>query len=100
MATIHPINLVVSDPDIRGGQPMIVDSSVRVVDLIASHLYRRLTADELATNFNLSLAQVHAGLAYYYQNKATIDATLRSDAEQADTYLQQLEQQGKLIQRG
>ncbi len=100
MVTIHPIDTIISDPDVRDGQPVISGSRVRVADLIASHLYRHLTADELATNFNLSLAQVYAGLAYYYQHKADIDAVIRSDSQQAEQYLQQLDEQGKLIRRG
>ena len=93
MVTIHPIDTIISDPDMRDGQPVISGSRVRVVDLIASHLYRQLTADELATNFNLNLAQVYAALAYYYQHKAEIDAVLRSEAQQAEQYLQQLDEQ-------
>ncbi|MDQ7024163.1 MAG: DUF433 domain-containing protein [Anaerolineae bacterium] len=100
MPTIHPIDTIVSDPDISYGQPVIIGSRVRVVDLVASHLYRQLTADELATNFNLDLGQVYAALAYYYQHKTELDATLRSEAQQAKKYLQQLDEQGKLIHRG
>lgn len=99
MVTIHPIDTIVSDPDVRDGQPIISGSRVRVVDLIASHLFRNLTADELATNFNLSLAQIYAALAYYYQHKADINSVLRSEAQQAEQYLQQLDEQGKLIRR-
>lgn len=99
MVTIHPIDTIISSPDIRDEQPVISGSRVRVVDLVASHLYRYLTADELATNFNLSLAQVYAALAYYYQHKATIDAILRSEAQRAEQYLQELDQQGNLIHR-
>jgi uncharacterized protein (DUF433 family) len=54
---------------------------VRVVALIACHLYCNLSADELATNFNLNLAQVYTALAYYYQNKADIDSVLRTEAQ-------------------
>ena len=97
MVIVHPIDMIVSDPNIRNGQPIISGSRVRVVDLIASHLYRHLTADELATNFNLNLAQVYAALAYYYQNKAEIDTVLRSEAQEAEKYLQELDKQGKLI---
>lgn len=97
MVTIHHIDTIISDPNIRNGQPVISGSLVRVVDLIASHLYRHLSADELATNFNLSLAQVYAALAYYYQHKTEIDAVLRSEAQQAEKYLQKLDEQGKLI---
>jgi len=36
--------------------------------------------EETASNFgHLSLAQVHAALAYYYANKAEIDADLQAE---------------------
>ena len=97
MLTVHPIDTVVSDPDIRGGQPIIAGTQIRVLDIVASHLYRGLTPDELATNFALNLGQVYAALAYYYQNKAGIDDQLRKDDEEAEQLLQQIEAQGKLI---
>ena len=100
MVTVHPIDTIVSDPATHNGQPVISGSRVRVVDLVASHLYRHLSADELATNFNLDLAQVYAALAYYYAHKAEIDTVLRTEAERAARYLQQLDAQGKLIRRG
>ena len=62
MVTVHPIDTIVSDPAVRQGQPLIAGSRVRVIDIVASHLYRGLTADELATNFNLNLGQVYAAL--------------------------------------
>jgi uncharacterized protein (DUF433 family) len=99
MLTVHPIESIISDPNIRDGQPIIKGSRVRVVDVVASHLYRHLTPDELATNFNLDLGQVYSALAYYYQHKAEVDAILRAEADQAETYLNQLEKQGKLIRR-
>jgi uncharacterized protein (DUF433 family) len=100
MDSVHPIDTIVSNPDLHGGQPVVSGSRVRVVDLIASHLYRDQTADELATNFNLDLAQVYAALAYYYQHKAEFDAVLRTEEHQAELYLKTLDGQGRLIQRG
>jgi len=97
MLTIHPIETIVSDPNIRNGQPIINGSRVRVIDVVASHLYRHLSADELTTNFNLDLGQVYAALAYYFQHKAQFDEILRVEAEEAITLLNELESQGKLI---
>ena len=97
MAVIHPIETIISDPSIRGGQPIIAGTGVRVVDLVASYLYRRLTAEELAVNFALDLGQVHAALAYYYQHKAELDSWMRDEETKADKLLAELETQGKLI---
>jgi len=95
--TIHPIETIVSDPQIREGQVHITGSRVRVLDVVASHLYRGLSPDELATNFSLNLGQIYAALAFYYQHKSEMDDQLRQEANQAEQYLEQLEQQGKLL---
>ncbi len=97
MVTIHPIDTIVSDPGNRGGQPIIACTSVRVVDVIASHVYRGLQAEELATNFALDMGQVYAALAYYYQHKPEMDARIRQDTSTAERLLADLEAKGKLI---
>src|SRR5574341_232700 len=97
MTTIHAIETIISDPDIRGGQPIIAGTTIRVADLVASHIYRGQSPEELAANFALNLGQVHAALAYYYQHKSEIDARMRQDAENAEGLLKELDRQGKLI---
>lgn len=97
MATIHPIDTIVSDPGNRGGQPIIAGTSIRVVDVVASHVYRGLTAEELATNFALDMGQVYAALAYYYQHKSELGSRMRKDAIDAERLLADFESKGKLI---
>jgi uncharacterized protein (DUF433 family) len=97
MATIHPIDTIMSDPNNRGGQPIIAGTSIRVVDVIASHIYRGLQAEELATNFALDMGQVYAALAYYDQHKPEMDARMRQDSEMANRLLADFEAKGKLI---
>jgi len=97
MVTILSIDTIVSTPEIRNGEPVIAGSQVRVTDIVASHLYRGLTPDELATNFNLNLGQVYAALAYYYQHKAELDTRLKANADTAEQYLDQIAKEGKLI---
>jgi uncharacterized protein (DUF433 family) len=97
MATVYAIGTIVADPAVRGGQPVIMGTTIRIIDLIASYLYRGLGAEELATNYQLDLGQVHAALAYYYQHKAEIDRLVRDEASQSKNLLKELEQQGKLI---
>ena len=97
MATVHPIETIISDPAVRAGHPVIAGTTVRVVDLVASHLYRGLSPEALAVNFGLDLGRVYAALAYYYQHRAELDARMRADEEAADTLLAEFETQGKLI---
>lgn len=97
MATVLSIQTIVSDPAIHSGHPVIAGTHIRVTDLVASHVYRGLSPEELAVNFKLDMGQVYAALAYYYMHKESLDAAMRADAEQAAELLSDLDQQGKLI---
>jgi uncharacterized protein (DUF433 family) len=97
VATILSIDTIVSDPKIRGGRPIIAGTGIRVIDVVAGHVYKQYTPEETAVNYNLSVGQVYAALAYYYMHKAEIDADMREDAERAEKLIAELEQQGKVI---
>lgn len=97
MAIIYPIDTILSDPGKRGGQPIIAGTNIRVSDLVASHLYRGQSPDDLAVNFALNLGQVYAALAYYYDHKADMDEKMRAEAAEAEQLLSELEASGKLI---
>jgi len=43
------------------------------------------TTEQLAYEYDLSLAQVHAALSYYYDHKADIDAVIQADRALAAT---------------
>ncbi len=94
-AQVLPIESVVSDPEIRGGSPLIAGTTLRVSDLAAYHALAGLTPDQLSAQFDLDLAQVHAGLSYYFRHKLTIDAEIRANSEQAELWRQQLVAQGR-----
>jgi uncharacterized protein DUF433 len=38
-----------------------------------------MSPDEIATEYGLSLADVYAALAYYYDHREEIDASIRAD---------------------
>jgi uncharacterized protein (DUF433 family) len=97
MLTILPIETIVSDPDIRGGKPIIAGTTLRVSDIGAWHTFGGQSAEEIAVNFHMNMAQVYAALSYYYAHKHDIDAEIRSNSEGAEKWLQELRKQGKLI---
>ncbi|MCC7209552.1 MAG: DUF433 domain-containing protein [Anaerolineae bacterium] len=98
--TIHSIDTIVSDTRVRGGHPIIAGTRLRVADLVASHIYRGLTPDELAVNYALDLGQVYAALAYYYQHKTAMDDQRRADVVRAEQLLADSEAQKRLIRVG
>jgi uncharacterized protein (DUF433 family) len=83
MATIESINLISIDPNVRGGRPCIAGTGLRVTDVVMATLFHQRTPGEIAADYEISLAQVHAALAYYYQNQTTLDADIRHQIETA-----------------
>ncbi len=90
METILSINLIVSDPKIRSGRPVIAGTGITVEDVAIATVYHSQDADGIAAWYDLTLAQVHAALAYYYEHKAEIDASIRERRRMADELKEQL----------
>ena len=90
MVTRHIIDLIVSDENIRKGQPCIAGTQVRVMDIALAKIAHGQDADGIAEWYDLSLPQVYAGLAYYYEYKSETDADIREQMKQA----RQMKEQG------
>jgi uncharacterized protein (DUF433 family) len=69
-----------SDPEICGGRACITGTRVKVMDIVFAYVRGRTPA-ELQDDFSrhLTLAEVHAALAYYYDHQAEIDAAFEED---------------------
>ena len=64
------------------GEPMVKGSDVKIREIAERHLLGD-SMDELARRFgHLRLSQIHAALAYYYDNSELIDALIRARREQ------------------
>ncbi len=85
-AVIQSINLIASDPDLRGGRPCVAGTGLRVIDVVMAHLFHQRSPSEIASDYAISLAQVHAALAYYYEHKQVVDADLRQQVIAARNY--------------
>ena len=90
MATVTEIGSLISRrPEIRGGRPCIAGTGVSVRRIAVWH-NMGLIPEEIVRKFgHLSLAQVHAALAYYYANKTEIDADLEAEERAYDALAEQ-----------
>ena len=80
--TVLSIDMIVSNPEIRDGRPIVVGTTLRVQDIVAGYLYKNYSVDDLVKHYpQINHAQVHAALAYYYAHKDEIAAQLEEDAE-------------------
>jgi uncharacterized protein (DUF433 family) len=86
MNTIQSINLIAINPNVRRGRAHIVGTSVTVADVAIAHVYHGQDADGIASWYALTLPQVYAALAYYYDNKATIDEQIRDLNRRGEEY--------------
>ena len=89
MDTILSINLIATNPKIRSGRPYIVGTTITVADIAIVKVFQMLDADGIADYYQLSLPQVYAALAYYYEHKAEIDASIEERRKIAATYKEQ-----------
>jgi uncharacterized protein (DUF433 family) len=76
-------------PGIRGGKPRLAGTRISVSDIVIMHLKMGMSIDEIATDYNLSLASIYAALAYYYDNQHTIDQQIAEDDAFVTAFRQQ-----------
>jgi uncharacterized protein (DUF433 family) len=74
--------LIARTPGINGGRPCIAGTGVSVKRILGWNRMG-MEPEQIATQYgHLSLAQVHAALAYYYANREEIDADLADETAQ------------------
>jgi uncharacterized protein (DUF433 family) len=67
---------IVISPGTAGGQPHVEGRRIKVRDVAFQHEYLGRGADEIATELDLTLAEVHAALAYYFDHRDEIERTI------------------------
>lgn len=72
-------SLITRSPSIRGGRPVIAGTGVSV-RRVASWYKLGLSPEEIAREFgHITLAQVHAALAYYHLNRDEVEEDLAAE---------------------
>ncbi|MEE9170465.1 MAG: DUF433 domain-containing protein [bacterium] len=62
---------------ISGGKPRIAGHRITVQNIVIWHELLGHSADEIASEYGLSLADVYAALTYYYDNRSEIDKSIK-----------------------
>ncbi len=66
-------------PGVAGGKPCIAGHRITVHNVVVWHERLGISADEIATEYGLTLADVFAALTYYYDHRSEIDEALQAD---------------------
>jgi uncharacterized protein (DUF433 family) len=86
MAT-SPAERITKTPGVCGGRTCIAGHRVRVLDMVVWHEQQGLTPDEIVSQIpSITLADVHAALAYYYDHREEIQDEIRLEREQAEEF--------------
>ena len=66
-------------PGYSGGQPHIKGRRIKVRHIVVWHEQMGMALDEIASEYRLDLADIHAALAYYFDHREAIDQDIRDD---------------------
>lgn len=79
-----------TSPDVLGGKPRIAGRRIAVAQIVIWHEWMGRSADEIVTEYDLTLADVYAALAYYYSHQAEIDESIQTSQSRADALAEQI----------
>lgn len=76
-------------PGVCGGQPRIAGRRITVSDVVILHFKMGKSIEEIASEYNLSLADVYAALAYYFDHQEEIDRRIEEDRDFGEAFRKQ-----------
>jgi uncharacterized protein (DUF433 family) len=77
MATKSLDQRITQTPGVCGGKPRIDGHRITVQNIAIWHDRLGRSADEIASEHDLELADIYAALAYYFAHREEIDASIR-----------------------
>lgn len=91
-------------PGVRGGKPRLAGTRITVADVALMHLRLGQDLAEIAGQYDLPLAAVHAAMAYYYDHQQEIDRSIEEDLAFAEAFRRNnpspLQEKLKALSRG
>ena len=74
-------------PGICGGKACITGHRVRVLDVVGWHEHQGMTPDEIVSHVpSVTLADIHAALAYYFDHMEEIQQEMRAERAFAEEF--------------
>ncbi len=67
------------DASVRAGKPCIAGTRIAVSDVALLHLHLGQSLEQIAGHYDISLAALHAAMAYYYDHQAEMDQAIREE---------------------
>ena len=77
----NPDRYIEATPGIAGGKPRITGHRITVENIVVWHENKRRNAAQIAEEYDLTVAEVHAALAYYHDHRAEMDRAMELGRE-------------------
>ena len=78
---------ITRSPEVCGGKACIAGHRVRVLDVVVWHEHQGMTPDEIVSHIpTITLADVHAALAYYFDHIDEIQQEMRAEREFSEEF--------------
>ena len=85
MASVAALDqLIAITPGVCGGKARIAGRRITVQNIAIWHERLGLSADQIASDYNLTLAEVHAASAYYFAYRDEIEQSIRDGQSLAE----------------
>ncbi|MFZ0544968.1 MAG: DUF433 domain-containing protein [Candidatus Promineifilaceae bacterium] len=85
MTTKTAYKHIVQTPDIAGGKPRIEGHRITIQNIVVWHEHMGYSVEEIADQYGLSLSEIYAALAYYFDHRTEIDRSISDSLEFAET---------------
>lgn len=86
MGAVTTYEHISTHPDIAGGKPHVQGHRITVHNIVIWHEQMAYSVDEIANEYDLTLAEIYAALAYYYDHKDAVD----TEIQQSETFVETL----------
>jgi uncharacterized protein (DUF433 family) len=83
-------NHIEISPGVVGGKPRIAGHRITVQNIVIWHEHMGQSPDEISAEYDLSLADAHAALAYYFDHREEIEQSIKEDAAFVEALRQQM----------
>src|SRR5438270_4949618 len=78
---------ITKTPGVCGGKACIAGHRIRVMDIVIWHEHMGMTPDEIVQHYpTITLSDVHAALAYYFDHVEEIREDIRRNDELAEQF--------------
>lgn len=81
------------DPAIVGGRPHIKGHRITVQNIVIWYERMGKSVDEIATEYALTLAEIHAALSYYFDHQNEINSSIR----ESEAFIKEMQKQSPSI---